>query len=77
MLHDAEDILCDKLENNSFSTEVDESTDFTNPSYVVTFVRVVNDVEIQENLFPVAKEKIYFMSCFYIRKQRVCLGRTM
>jgi hypothetical protein len=49
MLHDAEEVLCDKLKNNSFSIQVDESTDFTNKSYDVSFVRFVNDGEIQEN----------------------------
>jgi hypothetical protein len=28
MSHDAEEVLCDKLKNNSFSIRVDESTDF-------------------------------------------------
>jgi hypothetical protein len=49
MSHDAEEVLHDKLKNNSFSIEVDESTDFTNKSYVVAFVRFVNDCEIKEN----------------------------
>jgi hypothetical protein len=48
----------DKQKNNSFSIQVDESTDFTNKSYVVAFVRFVNDGEIQGNVFPVAKLKI-------------------
>jgi hypothetical protein len=43
--------LRDKLKNNSFSNQVDESRDFTYKSYVVAFVRCVNDVEIQENFF--------------------------
>jgi hypothetical protein len=51
MSHDAEEILCDKLKNNSFSVQVDESTEFTNESYVVTFLRFVNDGEIQVNFF--------------------------
>jgi hypothetical protein len=46
MSHDAEEVLCDKLKNNSFSIQVDESTDFTIKSYVVTFVTFVNDGEI-------------------------------
>jgi hypothetical protein len=39
--HDTEDVLSDKLKNNSFSIQVDESTDFTNKSYVVAFVKKV------------------------------------
>jgi hypothetical protein len=39
MSHDAEEVLCDKLKNNSFSIQVDESTDFTNKSYVITGVQ--------------------------------------
>jgi hypothetical protein len=42
------------LKNNNFSTQVDESTDFTNKSYVVVFVKFVNDDEIQEIFFAVA-----------------------
>jgi hypothetical protein len=34
---------------NLFSLQVDESTDFTNKSYVVAFVRFINDGEIHEN----------------------------
>jgi hypothetical protein len=34
---------------NCFSLQVDESTDFTNKSYVVAFVRFVNDSEIHED----------------------------
>jgi hypothetical protein len=49
MSHDAEEVLHDELKNNSFSIQVDGSTDFTNTSYVVAFVRFVNDGEIQEN----------------------------
>jgi hypothetical protein len=29
MSHDAEEVLPDKLENNSFSIQADESTDYT------------------------------------------------
>jgi hypothetical protein len=39
------------VKNNSFSIRVDESTDFTNKSYVVAFVKFVNDGDIQENFF--------------------------
>jgi hypothetical protein len=49
MSHDAEKILCDKLKNKSFSVQVDGSTDITNKSYVVPFVRFVNDGDCQEN----------------------------
>ncbi|XP_072909831.1 zinc finger BED domain-containing protein 5-like isoform X6 [Hemitrygon akajei] len=51
MSHDAEEVLCDKLKSNSFSIQVDESTDFTNKCHVVAFVRFVNDGEIEENFF--------------------------
>jgi hypothetical protein len=51
MAHDAEEVLCNKLENNSFSIKVDESTDFTNKCHVVAFVRFVNYSKIQENFF--------------------------
>jgi hypothetical protein len=43
--------LCDKLKNNSFSVQIDESTVFTNKSYVVAFVRFVYDREIRESCF--------------------------
>jgi hypothetical protein len=49
--HDAEEVLCNKLENNSFSIQVDESTDFTNKCHAVACVRFVNDCKIQENFF--------------------------
>jgi hypothetical protein len=51
MSHDAEEISWDKLKNNSFFVQGDELTDFTNEGYVVTFVRFVNDGEIQESIF--------------------------
>jgi hypothetical protein len=51
MSHDAEEVLRDKPKNNSFSIQADESTDFTNKSYVVAFIRFVSDGEIQENFF--------------------------
>jgi hypothetical protein len=41
----------DKRKNNSFSIQVEGSTYFTNKSFVVAFVRFVNDDEIQENFF--------------------------
>jgi hypothetical protein len=46
MSRDAEEVLRDKLKNNNFSIQADESTDFTNKSYVAVFVRLVNDGEI-------------------------------
>jgi hypothetical protein len=49
MSHDGEDVLCNKLKNNSFSIQVDELTDFTNKCHAIAFVRFVNDGEIQEN----------------------------
>jgi hypothetical protein len=51
MSYDADEVLRDKLKNNSFSIQVDESTDFTNKSNIVAFVRFVNDGEIQNNFF--------------------------
>jgi hypothetical protein len=51
MSYDAEDVLCDKLKNNIFSIQMDESTDFTNKSYAAAFVRFVNYCEIQGRLF--------------------------
>jgi hypothetical protein len=50
MSDDAEEVLRNKLKNNTFSTHIDESTYFINKSYVVAFVRFVIDAEIQENL---------------------------
>jgi hypothetical protein len=35
MSHDAEEVLHDKLKNNIFSIQVDESTDFANKSYII------------------------------------------
>ena len=51
MSHDAEEVLCNKLKNNSCFIRVDESTDSTYEHYVIAFVRFVNDGEIQENFF--------------------------
>jgi hypothetical protein len=48
---DAEEVLCNKLKNNSFSIQVDESRGFSNKCHGVTFVRFVNHGEIQENFF--------------------------
>jgi hypothetical protein len=54
MPHEAEEVLCDKLNNNSSSTQVDEATHFTNSSYVVAFVRFVNMVKFKK-FFSVAE----------------------
>jgi hypothetical protein len=43
--------LLDKRKNKSFYIQVDGSTDFTDKSYVVAFVRFVTNGEIQENFF--------------------------
>jgi hypothetical protein len=51
MSRDAEEALCDKLQDNSFSIRAHGSTDFTNKSCIVVFVRPANDREIHENLF--------------------------
>ncbi|XP_055510562.1 zinc finger BED domain-containing protein 5-like [Leucoraja erinacea] len=51
MSHDAEEVLCDKLKNSSFSVQVGESTDLANKCHIVAFVRFINEGEIQENLF--------------------------
>jgi hypothetical protein len=48
MPHDVVEVLHDKLKNNNFSIQVDESIDFTNKSYVVTLVRFVIDGEIKK-----------------------------
>jgi hypothetical protein len=37
-----------KLKNNSFSFQLDESTDSTKKKFVLAFVRFVNDGEIKE-----------------------------
>lgn len=54
MSHHAEKVGYNKLKNNSFSLQVDESTDFTNKCHAIAFVGFVNDVETQEN-FSAAK----------------------
>jgi hypothetical protein len=83
MSHDAEEVLCDKLENDNFYIQVNESTDFTNKSYVVAFITLVNDGEFQENFLcfkerpQTKKGKIYLMFCHHIWKEKVCLGRTV
>jgi hypothetical protein len=33
--HEAEEVLCDKLKNNRFSLQIDESSDFSNKSETV------------------------------------------
>jgi hypothetical protein len=72
--------LRDKTEKQQFSTiQVDESTDFNNKSYVVVFVRFVNDGEIQENFFcykelPLTSKA---QDTCNVWKQNVCLGRTV
>jgi hypothetical protein len=35
MSHDAEEVLCDKVKDNSFSIQVDGSIDFTDKSCIV------------------------------------------
>jgi hypothetical protein len=73
--------LRNKLKNNIFSIQVDESTDFTSKGFVVAFLRFVNNDAIQENFF-CCKElpetsKGQLTSCLHIREQKVCLGRTV
>jgi hypothetical protein len=51
MSHDAEEVLCDRLKNNSFSIPVTDSTDFSTNSYAEAFMGFVHDGEIQENFF--------------------------
>lgn len=46
MSHDAEEALCNKLMNNHFYIQVDESTDFTNNCHTTAFVRSVNASEL-------------------------------
>jgi hypothetical protein len=62
------------MKNNSFFIQVDGSTDFTNKSYVVAFVRFVNDDDLKKKSVAKscpkqAKAKIYLMSCLHIWKQ--------
>jgi hypothetical protein len=38
MSHDAEEVLCNKVKNNSFSVQVDESTDSINKCQIVAFI---------------------------------------
>jgi hypothetical protein len=49
--HNAEEALCDKLENGNFSIQVDESIYSTDKWYVVSLVRFINGGEIQENFY--------------------------
>ena len=49
MLHHAEIVGYSKLKKNSFSIQVDKSTDFTNKCHAIAFVGFANDVEIQEH----------------------------
>ncbi len=49
MSHDAEKVLCEKLENNKFSINFYISADISKKCHVITFVRFVNEGEIQEN----------------------------
>lgn len=46
MSHDAEEALSNKLINNSFSVQVDESRDFINNGHTAAFLRFVNDSEV-------------------------------
>ena len=54
MSQDVEKVLYNKLENKSFTIQVDESTDFTNKHHSVAFVIFVNGDEFYRN-FPCAK----------------------
>jgi hypothetical protein len=73
MSHDAEDILYNKLKNNSFSILVVESIDFTNKSNVVAFLRCANYGDICENFLcyeelpKTNKDKIHLMSRLEIK----------
>ena len=46
MAHDSVEVLCGKLKNNSFSIQVDESTDLTHKYHIVAIVRFVIKGEI-------------------------------
>jgi hypothetical protein len=78
MSHDAEEVLYGKLKNNTFSTQVDESTDFTNKSYVLAFLRFVNDGEIQENCFCCKGSDIFNVLSSYLETKGLswenCVG---
>jgi hypothetical protein len=72
-----------KLENNNSSIRIDESKDFTNEDYIVTFARFVNDGEIQENFCSYKKlpatnrvQDIFNALSSYL-ETKVCLGRTV
>lgn len=54
MSHDAEEALCNKLVNNCFYVQVDESTNFTNNCHTIVFLRFVNDGGLYDN-FSTAK----------------------
>jgi hypothetical protein len=83
MSHDAEEVLCNKVKNKSFSIQFDGSTDFTNKCHVIAFVRFVNGGEIQKKIFcckqlpETNKGQIYLMFCLHVWKQNVCLGGTV
>lgn len=72
MSHDAEEALCNKLVNNCFYVQVDESTNFTNNSRTVAFLRFVNDRELCENVSAAegylkqGKVKIDLIVCLHI-----------
>ncbi|XP_068115889.1 zinc finger BED domain-containing protein 5-like [Hyperolius riggenbachi] len=51
MSRDAEEVLSSQLKTSSFAMQVDESTDITSKCHIMSFVRFVNDGEIQENFF--------------------------
>jgi hypothetical protein len=79
MSHDAEESLRHKRKNNSSSIHINESTYFTDRSYIVASVRFVIDSEIQEEFSVVtscpkqAKENIYLTSCHHTWKQSYVL----
>jgi hypothetical protein len=80
MSHDAEKVWCNKLKNNSFAIQLDESTDVTSKCHVMAFVKFVNGGEFKKTFSAAkscpkqARAKIYFIFCLHIRNQKVCLG---
>jgi hypothetical protein len=70
-------VSCAKLKNNSFSIQVKESTDIINKSYIVVFVRFVNDDEVQEIFSCPKQAKGKIEPCLHVWKQKVSLGRIV
>jgi hypothetical protein len=82
MSRDAEEDSRAKLKNNSDSIQADESTEVTNISFVLAFVRFVNDCEIQENFSCPKQANGKIESCFHFWKHwenctGICTGGAL